>query len=295
MKQPDQAMADVDHALGLDPNNAMAFLARGMIERGAGKSQEAIADLDRSISINPKDGTAYAERGQAHMSLKQLDKALVDFDQALALNQANDLARAARGITLLMKGNSAEGLVDIKSALDRNPNNQLAQLGQGLAMLVSGQYERAIVALNQLIGKNAAFDPFARVLRARAYLARQDAASAMADLNVVLGTRPNDADALGLRGITWSSMHEYDKALDDLSKAISQRETVEGYFARAKVYEAQNKFDKATDDFRRATELAPAGVFDVLAQAASKQKIQQLSKQIPCGNSARAPGGGTCL
>jgi tetratricopeptide (TPR) repeat protein len=288
-------MVDVNHALALDPNNAMAYLGRGMIDRAAGKSQEALADLDRSISFNPKDSTAFTERGQAHMALKQLDKALVDFDQALVLNQANDLARAARGITLMMKGNNAEGLVDIKNALDRNPNNQLAQLGQGLAMLVSGQYERAIVALNQLVGKNVALDPFARVLRARAYLARQDTASAMADLNLVLGTRPNDADALNLRGITWSSMHEYDKALDDLTRAIAQRETVEGYFSRAKVYEAQNKFDKATDDFRRATQLAPTGVFDVLAQAASKQKIQQLSKQAPCGSSARSPGDGTCL
>jgi tetratricopeptide (TPR) repeat protein len=220
---------------------------------------------------------------------------LADFDQALVLNPANDLARAARGLTLLIKGNSAEGLVDIKNALDRNPNNQLAQLGQGFAMVVSGQYDRAIVALNQLVGKNPAYDPFARVLRARAYLGQYDTASAMADLNLVLAARPNDPDALGLRGIALSAMHENDKALDDLTRAIAQRETVEGYFARAKIYEAQSKFDKATDDFRRATQLTPTSVFDVLAQAASKQKIQQLSKQLPCGSSARAPAGGTCL
>ena len=122
-------------------------------------------------------------------------------------------------------------------------------------MVVSGQYDRAIVALNQLVGKNAAYDPFARVLRARAYLGQNDTASAMADLNLVLAARPNDPDALGLRGIAWSAMHENDKALDDLTKAIAQRETVEGYFARAKIYEAQSKFDKATDDFRRATQL----------------------------------------
>jgi tetratricopeptide (TPR) repeat protein len=295
LKQTDQAMVDINHALGLDPNNATAYLGRGMIDRAAGKSQEAIADLDRSIALNPKDGTAFTERGQAHMSLKRFDKALADYDQALVLNPANDLARAARGLTLLIKGNSAEGLVDIKNALDRNPNNQLAQLGQGLAMVVSGQYDRAIVALNQLVGKNVAYDPFARVLRARAYLGQNDTASAMADLNLVLAARPNDLDALGLRGIAWLAMHENDKALDDLTRAIGQRETVESYFARAKIYEAQSKFDKATDDFRRATQLTASSVFDVLAQAASKQKIQQLSKQIPCGSSVRSPGNGTCL
>jgi hypothetical protein len=72
---------------------------------------------------------------------------------------------------------------------------------------------------------------------------------------------------------------------DDLDRAISQKETVESYFARAKIYEAQNNPEKATDDFRRATQLTPAGVFDVLAQAESKRKIQELSKRLPCGGS----------
>jgi uncharacterized protein HemY len=86
-------------------------------------------------------------------------------------------------------------------------------------------------------------------------------------------------------------MLEYDKARDDLDRTISQKETVESYFARAKVHEAQSNPRKGTDDFRRATELTPASVFDVLAQAESKRKIQELSKRLPCG------GGqvGTCL
>jgi tetratricopeptide (TPR) repeat protein len=295
MRQMDQATSDINRALALNPNNAVAYLDRGMVDRVTGKYQDAVADFDRSISLNPKDGTAYAERGLAYMSLNQLDKALVDFDRSLVLNQANDLARTARGLALLMKGNNAEGLVDIKNALDRNPNNELAQVGQGLAMLISGQYDRAIVAFDQLIGKTVAFDTLARSLRARAYLGRKDTASAMTDLNLVLGTRPNDADALRLRGIAWSAMHEYDKALDDLTKAIAQRETVESYFARAKIYEAQSNFDKATSDFRRATQLTATNVFDVLAQAESKQKIQQLSKRIPCGSSARTASEGSCL
>jgi tetratricopeptide (TPR) repeat protein len=293
MRQPDQALIDADRAVSADPNNALVYLNRGMIKRLSGKFQDAIGDYDRSISINSKEANAYGERGQAYMSVTQLDKALVDFDQALSLNPASDVARAARGLALLMKGNSAEGLVDIKNALDRNPNNQMAELGQGLAMLVSGQYDRAIVALNQIVGKSAAYDGLARTLRARAYLAKNDTADAMTDLNSVLATRPNDADALGLRGLAYSKTREYDKALDDLSKAIVQRETVERYFARATIYEAQNNFEKATNDYRSATQLAPRNVFDILAQAQAKQKIQQLSKKIPCGNSARKDE--TCL
>jgi tetratricopeptide (TPR) repeat protein len=203
------------------------------------------------------------------------------------------VARAARGLTLLLKGNTAEGTIDIKTALDRNPNNQLAEVGQGLAMLVSGQSDRALVALNQVIGKNTSYDTLARELRARALLAQKDATGALVDVNVVLGRQPNNPDALQLRSLVWLAMHDVDKALDDLNKAIAQRETVGNYFARAKIYEAQNDFDKATEDYRRSTQLAPAGVFDVLAQTEARQKIQQLSKKVPCGNTPAA--GGTCL
>ena len=289
MRQTDQAIADANHLISLDPNNSAGYLGRGMVNRVATKFQDAIIDLDRSISLNPKESAAFAERGQAYMGLLQIDKALVDFDQALVLNPANDAARAARGLALLLKGNTAEGLVDVKNALDRNRANQTAELGQGFAMLVSGQYDRSIAALNQLIGKNVAFDSFARLLRARAYLAKKDTAGAMTDLNQVLVARPNDADALRLRGIAYSTLREYDKALDDLSKAITQRETVEGYVARAGVYEAQNKVDQATSDYRRATQLTATNVFDVLAQAQSKKKVEQLSKRIPCAKD------GTCL
>jgi len=115
---------------------------------------------------------------------------------------------------------------------------------------------------------------------------------AMSDLNYVLNLRPGFPDALALRGIAWSAMLDYSKARDDLDRAIVQKETVESYFARAKVHEALNNPKKATDDFRRATQLTPTSVFDVLAQAESKRKIQELSKRLPCGDSGQA---GTCL
>ena len=47
--------------------------------------------------------------------------------------------------------------------------------------------------------------------------------------------------------------------------------------------------DKAASDYRRATELKPLNVFEVLAQAESKKKADQLSKRVPCAKE------GTCL
>src|SRR5258708_30963653 len=233
----------------------------------------------------------FTERGLVYLFINQVEKALLDFDQALVLSQSNDLAKGWRGLALLLKGQSAEGLVDINGALDKNPNNQAAQLGRGLALWTTGQFDRAVVSFDQLVGKMED-DTLARVLRARALVALKKPAEAMPDLNHVLTVRPGYPDALALRGIAWSAMLEYGKARDDLDQAISQKETVESYFARAKIHEAQNNPKKATDDYRRAAQLTPTSVFDVLAQAESKRKIQELSKRLPSAGSGQP---GTCL
>jgi hypothetical protein len=60
-------------------------------------------------------------------------------------------------------------------------------------------------------------------------------------------------------------------------------------YVRAKIHEAQNKLEKALEDYRRATEIAADSVFDTLAQAEALQKVQQLAKKVPCR------GAGTCL
>ena len=67
------------------------------------------------------------------------------------------------------------------------------------------------------------------------------------------------------------------------------RATIEGYVARAAIYEAQGKTDQAASDYRRATELKPLNVFELVAQAESKKKADQLSKRVPCAKE------GTCL
>lgn len=90
-------------------------------------------------------------------------------------------------------------------------------------------------------------------------------------------------------------MKQYDKALDDLGNAIAQKPTIERYVARAGAYKAKGDLDKATGDYRSATQMNPANVFDAAAQAQSKLKIQQLSKRIPCGSSGSGNKDDTCL
>jgi tetratricopeptide (TPR) repeat protein len=91
----------------------------------------------------------------------------------------------------------------------------------------------------------------------------------------------------------WSKKGQYANALSDLDQAIALEEQVKSYYARAQVYASQGKVDRAVADFRRATELAPRNPFDLTAQADAKKRIEQLDKQVPCGDRSAAQGGGS--
>jgi tetratricopeptide (TPR) repeat protein len=117
----------------------------------------------------------------------------------------------------------------------------------------------------------------------------------MADADYVSKLRPDDPELLTVRGLIWSAMQDYPKAIEDLNRAVAKHETVEDYIARGRAYEATNDTARAASDFRHALELAPRSVFDAVAQAAAKQKVEQLAKRVPCGGSGSATTGGTCL
>jgi len=229
----------------------------------------------------------YREQGQS-------DKALAQFDQALALAPKNTDALAERGIALLLKDRTAEATPDLDRALEANPNNLTAMLGRGLAMMSTGQPERAIVALDQVIAKSPK-NSFAHLLRGKALASKGELDRALADFDEVLAINPKSAEALAARGMVRSKKRDFVNALADLDQAIAQEERVESYYMRAQIYETQGETDRAIADFRKATVLAPKGLFDAIAQANAKRRIEQLGKSIPCGSSGRGGTGDACL
>ena len=183
MKRIDAGMADAERALAMDPNNSARSMSAAA-SSGACRSSftEAIADFDRAIELAAAEAGQCLYRARRHLCspCSQYEKALPDFDQALALNRFDDrAARATRGLALIFRGSaSGRDLPDVNAVLERDPANSAALFGRGLAMLASGQYDRAIVALNQITMAAGEDDTGMRLVRARAYLGKGDAAGA---------------------------------------------------------------------------------------------------------------------
>lgn len=295
MGHPDQALDDLARVQGGGRSRPEFYLARGAAYLRSGRHAEAVTDLTRATELQPTGSLGFSLRGQAYMLSGDTDKSLADLDHALTLSPADDNARAWRGLVLVTKGQTVEGETDINRVLERSPNNRIAGIGRCMALIASRQFERAIPLLSEMIARPVGDDSLLRMLRARALNERGRQNEALADLDRVLLAKPDDPDALMLRGVVRTALKDYDNALSDLNGALSHRESVEAHFVRAKVYEQKKDLAHAIADLRRATELPPHAVFDVVAQTEARLRVEQLKRQdkkVPCGDGS---SDGTCL
>ena len=112
----EEAIADFDKAISLNPNLAEAYYYRGIAQRQLksspefretyvqaltvrgiarlqlGDHQGAIADLNYVIAHDPDSSVAYLHRGLARLSLGQTRIARADFKQASNLEPSLDVA-----------------------------------------------------------------------------------------------------------------------------------------------------------------------------------------------------------
>ncbi len=95
----DQAQANYNHSLRLNPNQYNAWLGLGLLAGKQGKLTEAVTDLSRSVEIKPT-AQGYLSLGRALAQSGRAAEALAAYDQALKispdLNEAKQAAAALR-------------------------------------------------------------------------------------------------------------------------------------------------------------------------------------------------------
>jgi tetratricopeptide (TPR) repeat protein len=92
-----QIFADLNQAIALDANSALAHLIRGNEYAEANDHRAATADYNRAVRLNPRSYTALANRASSKMSLGQLDEAVQDLQAALELNPPVEDRRQIEG------------------------------------------------------------------------------------------------------------------------------------------------------------------------------------------------------
>jgi serine/threonine protein kinase/predicted Zn-dependent protease len=83
----DAALAEIEQAIRLQPDEAVNYAFRGNIHRNFfADYNKALADLSRAVEMEPENPYLYNNRAWAHFNMGQLDEALADAERARELN-----------------------------------------------------------------------------------------------------------------------------------------------------------------------------------------------------------------
>lgn len=80
------ALADLEGAVRLAPDNPVYLSNRAQVYRRFGDTGQALADLDRALELDPDLVAARFNRGSLLASIGRLQDALTDFDRAIELD-----------------------------------------------------------------------------------------------------------------------------------------------------------------------------------------------------------------
>jgi Flp pilus assembly protein TadD len=79
---------DLDQVIQRKPDHLWAYTCRSASRSKLGRHQEAIADLDRALELDPRNEEALNNRGWSHKALGDMDAACRDWTTSRKMGNA---------------------------------------------------------------------------------------------------------------------------------------------------------------------------------------------------------------
>src|SRR5687767_7410910 len=175
----DAVRKNTDHSL---PFVDRAYTSRGAALLRAGRADEALADLDRALQLNPRSAYTYVNRAMALARKGERGQALADFDRAIALNPRFPEAHSERCLLLIRMEEPGRALESCNTALSLAPNLPAALLNRSVLHLRAGRMNEALADVERVLK----FEPASGIAlynRGRIHLGLGRAAEARRDLD----------------------------------------------------------------------------------------------------------------
>ena len=107
----DEAIAEDQRSLDLDPSDVYAIENMGYAYRRLGQFDKSLELVDKAIRLSPRDPelpTWYADKASAHLALKQYDQAIEWARRSIAIRPNNGFAHSYLVVALALSGQEAQ-------------------------------------------------------------------------------------------------------------------------------------------------------------------------------------------
>ena len=236
---------------------ASDYVERGLLAAdGRSEYEDAIADYDIAIDMDPREATTYYLRGFAKSQLKRYEKALEDYNQSINLQRDYADAYRDRGFAKFHMQLYEEALEDFDEAVDLDPNDARAFSGRGRTCYHLEFYEDALEDFDEAVD----LDPNeADTYRYRGIVKAQfrQVEAALEDFDRAIHLNPNNVNAYYNRGIMKRRSSQHESAILDFDKTISlDPERADAYYHRGQSKFRLSLLNSAKEDLQKALPLA---------------------------------------
>lgn len=191
--KPLQSIAQFSEIIGIQPDNAQAYLNRGSTFVRMGRLDAGLSDYSRVIALEPTRFEGWYNRGSARVAARQYDGAISDLTETIKLKPDFAHAYCNRGLSFLRKEERKRALADFEKGLELQVDMPLCYYGRGEIELSDGNYREAIEDLTRGIN----FKPTAEALahRGTAFERLGESKKALRDYRSALSLQPRLEEA----------------------------------------------------------------------------------------------------
>src|SRR6185295_4701200 len=149
----EKAFMALERALSLDPNSAVAHLARGRLlwtPANHFPHEKAIREYRRALALNPDLDEARNQLAMVYNHIGAFDEALKELEQAIAINPSNSPAQFRIGETFLFQCKYEQALTTLRN-VPRETNRAMVGHQIVWALFNLGRKEEAAANIEQFL------------------------------------------------------------------------------------------------------------------------------------------------
>jgi tetratricopeptide (TPR) repeat protein len=234
----EEAAADIERALALDPRLAGAWREKALLSSAVEMWDEALSAVNKLVELEPDDGAAYAARAQIYAEgLGKVQQALTDYNRAVHHDSAFErVTLVERWYILAELRRWEEALRVSRMAAIANSQDPMNYFYQGWSLLQLGRLDEAIQVLFVGIDRYPDYPMALYYALGVAYYERHAWSEAIQALEVaLLQSDPSssgrdrahpldftDSDILGRMGVAYLELKQCETGGAIVDRAISE-------------------------------------------------------------------------